>query len=120
MTPASVACPQLRGLDTSSTQMARTIRRSIEVSIGRAVRAARAPVKRGSLRCKERTLRSSLAKSHLFRRLPDLANAMTAHKAGNGDGGQVSASMLPITAPMRQHNIGISLELRLCFVDLGH
>ncbi|MCK1743146.1 hypothetical protein IVA80_20330 [Bradyrhizobium sp. 139] len=45
---------------------------------------------------------------------------MTAHEAGNGDGGQVSASMLPITAPMRQHNIGISLELRLCFVDLGH
>lgn len=28
------------------------------------------------------------AKLNLFRRLPDLANAMTAHEAGNGDGGQ--------------------------------
>jgi hypothetical protein len=45
---------------------------------------------------------------------------MTAHEARNGDGDQVSASMLQITAPMRRHNIGISLEVRLCFVDLGY
>ena len=44
---------------------------------------------------------------------------MTAHEARNGDGGQVSASMLPITAPMRRHNIGISLEVRLCLSILG-
>lgn len=44
---------------------------------------------------------------------------MTAHEARNGDGDQVSASMLQITAPLRRHISAFLLKFASALSILG-